>query len=102
MEVLLKTVHPLGRPTSRFLLQASLRKSTSCFNFHSIPSPYLGLEDNGGINVWILLDRLDVAFAEHPDLEANALQGLFRVYLDLMGYEHVKLKIFLRSDIGKG
>src|SRR4029077_15935249 len=44
MEVLLKTVHPLGRPTSRFLLQASLRKSTSCFNFHSIPSPYLGLE----------------------------------------------------------
>src|SRR4029077_20663730 len=43
MEVLLKTVHPLGRPTSRFLLQASLRKSTSCFNFHSIPSPYLGL-----------------------------------------------------------
>src|SRR6266446_6401748 len=42
MEVLLKTVHPLGRPTSRFLLQASLRKSTSCFNFHSIPSPYLG------------------------------------------------------------
>jgi hypothetical protein len=25
--------------------------------------------------VWILLDRLDVAFAEHPDLEANALKA---------------------------
>src|SRR6516165_2905215 len=43
MEVLLKTLHPLGQPTSRFLLQASLRKSGSCLNFHSIPSPYLGL-----------------------------------------------------------
>jgi hypothetical protein len=51
--------------------------------------------------VWILLDRLDVAFAEHPDLEANALKGLFRVYLDLLGFESIKLKIFLRSDIWK-
>jgi hypothetical protein len=43
MEVLLKTLYPLGGPTSRFLLQAPLTKSTSCFNFHAIPSPYLGL-----------------------------------------------------------
>jgi hypothetical protein len=43
MEVPLKTLHPPGQPTSRFLLQASLRKSGSCFNFHSIPSPHLGL-----------------------------------------------------------
>ena len=53
------------------------------------------------IKVWILLDRLDVAFAEHPNLEANALKGLFRVYLDLLGFESIKLKIFLRSDIWK-
>jgi hypothetical protein len=48
-----------------------------------------------------LLDRLDVAFAEHPNLEANALKGLFRVYLDLLGFDSIKLKIFLRSDIWK-
>lgn len=50
-------------------------------------------------NVWVLLDRLDVAFAESPELEQNALRALFRVYLDHMDFQHVRLKIFLRSDI---
>ncbi|MDX1813884.1 MAG: hypothetical protein R3319_03750 [Candidatus Bathyarchaeia archaeon] len=48
---------------------------------------------------WLLLDRLDVAFAESFELEQNALRALFRVYLDLLDYEYVRLKIFLRSDI---
>ena len=50
-------------------------------------------------SVWILLDRLDVAFAETPQLEQNALRALFRVYLDLSAYKYIQLKIFLRSDI---
>jgi len=49
--------------------------------------------------IWILLDRLDVAFAESADFEANALRALFKVYLDLLTYEQIRLKIFLRSDI---
>lgn len=52
-----------------------------------------------GLKVWVLLDRLDVAFAESDDLEANALRALFRVYLDLLGFDRVALKIFLRTDI---
>ena len=51
--------------------------------------------------VWILLDRLDVAFAESPEFEANALRALFKVYLDLLSRRQVQLKIFLRSDIWK-
>lgn len=49
--------------------------------------------------VWILLDRLDVAFAESQQLEQNALRALFRVYLDMNGLDAVRLKIFLRTDI---
>ena len=49
--------------------------------------------------IWFLLDRLDVAFADSPELEANALRALFKTYLDLIGFENFKLKIFLRSDI---
>jgi hypothetical protein len=49
--------------------------------------------------VWLLLDRLDVAFAESFELEQNALRALFRVYLDLLDYENIRLKIFLRTDI---
>lgn len=57
------------------------------------------LKGNSGFTVWVLLDRLDVAFIESPELEQNALRALFRVYLDLLALEKVRLKIFLRSDI---
>jgi hypothetical protein len=52
-----------------------------------------------GFNVWVLLDRLDVAFAENHELEKNALRALFRVYLDMQALTKVRLKIFLRTDI---
>lgn len=51
------------------------------------------------LKVWILFDRLDVAFAERQDLEQNALRALFKVYLDLTALENLKLKIFIRTDI---
>lgn len=51
------------------------------------------------LTVWVLLDRLDVAFASVPELEANALRALFRVYRDLQSTDRIRLKIFLRSDI---
>jgi hypothetical protein len=52
-----------------------------------------------GKKIWLLLDRLDVAFAEDATLEQNALRALFHVYLDLAGLDHIRLKIFLRTDI---
>jgi hypothetical protein len=52
-----------------------------------------------GATVWILLDRLDVAFADSEELEMNALRALFRVYRSLAMREHIRLKIFLRTDI---
>lgn len=52
-----------------------------------------------GLSSWILLDRLDVAFSENAELEAKALRALFRVYLDLLAYPQIQLKIFLRTDI---
>jgi len=51
------------------------------------------------LNVWLLFDRLDVAFAESLDLEKNALRALFRVYNDVKAYVRIKLKIFVRDDI---
>jgi hypothetical protein len=51
------------------------------------------------ITVWLVLDRLDVAFATSPSLERNALRALFRVYLDLLAHSSIAIKIFLRDDI---
>jgi hypothetical protein len=53
----------------------------------------------GNFKLWILLDRLDVAFADHVDLEKNALRALFRAYLDGFDLDNIALKIFLRTDI---
>lgn len=51
--------------------------------------------------VWVLFDRLDVAFAENHQIEANALRALIRVYADIRGLDSLSLKIFLREDIWK-
>jgi hypothetical protein len=52
-----------------------------------------------GYIVWILLDRLDVAFEQHEELEQNALRALFKAYLDMKALDQIRFKIFLRSDI---
>lgn len=57
--------------------------------------------DSANLQIWVLLDRLDVAFVESHDLERNALRALFRVYRDFAALDQIKLKIFLRSDIWK-
>lgn len=49
--------------------------------------------------IWLLIDRLDVAFADTPDLERNALRALFKTYRDLSKYDCIRVKIFLRTDI---
>jgi len=50
-------------------------------------------------DVWVVLDRLDVAFMTHPELEQNALRALFIAYRDMQNLDKIRLKIFLRTDI---
>lgn len=49
--------------------------------------------------LWLLFDRLDVAFADSLELESNGLRALFKCYLDMLGLNKLGLKIFLRNDI---
>ncbi|HWK86181.1 MAG TPA: hypothetical protein VNQ34_01600 [Xanthobacteraceae bacterium] len=49
--------------------------------------------------IWVLLDRLDVAFDESSELEQNALRALFRAYRDIRKHENILVKVFLRIDI---
>jgi hypothetical protein len=51
------------------------------------------------ITVWLVLDRLDVAFSDSDELEGNAIRSLFRTYLDMHSLSQIKIKIFLRDDI---
>ena len=52
-----------------------------------------------GITVWMAVDRLDEAFQGRPALERPALRALFRTYLDLLEFENIRLKLFVRRDL---
>lgn len=52
-----------------------------------------------GFTIWVVLDRLDVAFAEKANLETIALRALFKFYLETRNYQNISTKIFLRTDI---
>jgi len=54
---------------------------------------------SAGFDVWITIDRLDVAFDESTELEKNALRALFKAYRDLRDRKRITVKIFLRTDI---
>lgn len=55
--------------------------------------------DEAGVTVWVAVDRLDEAFQGFPTVEVPALRALFRVYLDLLAYPRVSLKLFVRRDL---
>lgn len=52
-----------------------------------------------GLSVWIVLDRIDEAFQGYPNVERPALRALLRTYLDLLEFDYVKLKLFVRKDL---
>lgn len=93
-----------GAPTG-FTVKVSFDEPTieqSQAGVLSVDSLYEKVNDvlsSQGFTIWLMLDRLDVAFTESPELEANALRALFRVYRLLEPLKQLRLKIFLRSDI---
>lgn len=50
-------------------------------------------------NVWVVLDRLDEAFQGYSAMETPALRALLRTYLDLLEFDRIKLKLFVRKDL---
>lgn len=55
--------------------------------------------NESGFKIWVAIDRLDAVFQENFELEATALKTLFQVYIDIMGYNNIRLLIFFRDDI---
>ena len=51
------------------------------------------------ITIWVALDRLDEAFVGFSEVELPALRALFRTYLDLLAFERIRLKLFVRKDL---
>lgn len=92
--------NPAGITTKITLREPSAEERTQGFvSVDELLGTCASVFENERFAVWLVFDRLDVAFAESRQLEANALRALFKVYLDLLAEEAVRLKIFLRSDI---
>lgn len=52
-----------------------------------------------GVRCWILIDRLDAAFQDSPDLERAALKALLLAYRDFQGVRYLCPKMFFRTDL---
>lgn len=52
-----------------------------------------------GLTTWVVFDRLDEAFQGYPNVEVPALRALLRTYLDLLEFDRIKLKLFVRKDL---
>ncbi len=52
-----------------------------------------------GQTIWLLLDRLDVAFVGSEELETRALRALFDAYNGMSGLDRIRPKLFVRTDI---
>jgi hypothetical protein len=55
--------------------------------------------EEANIFLWLVLDRLDEAFAGYIMTEVPALRALFRTYLDLQEFSQIELKMFVRKDL---
>ncbi len=55
--------------------------------------------EEGGVDAWVVLDRLDEAFQGFPNVEIPCLRALLRTYLDLLAYPNIRLKLFVRNDL---
>lgn len=55
--------------------------------------------DEVDLFIWLVLDRLDEAFAGFPAAEIPALRALLRTYLDLREFPRLRLKLFVRKDL---
>jgi hypothetical protein len=51
------------------------------------------------IIVWVIMDRLDESFIGRPDIEIPALRALIRSFMDLAEYSHLRIKLFVRTDL---
>jgi hypothetical protein len=89
--------------TSRFSVKPATPREARPKTLDLTPDALLEIADRAfqqsSFDLWMCIDRLDVAFEDNAELEANALRALFKVYLDLFACERIRLKIFLRSDI---
>jgi hypothetical protein len=49
--------------------------------------------------VWVLMDRLDEAFVDRPEIETLALRALVSTYRDLEEFKALKIILFVRNDL---
>ncbi|MDY0104969.1 MAG: hypothetical protein RBS07_18700 [Lentimicrobium sp.] len=56
------------------------------------------LNDNN-LTVWVVMDRLDESFIGRPDIEIPALRALIRSFMDIIEYPHIRIKLFVRTDL---
>ncbi len=65
---------------------------------HTIKDSLEAVLKKAGLNLWLMIDRLDEIFPRRTELETRALRGLLRT-LRIFESQEIRIKVFLRDDI---
>ncbi|MDP3444592.1 MAG: hypothetical protein Q8T08_17170 [Ignavibacteria bacterium] len=78
-----------------------IRAAVTSVYVNDIGVAFKGILDSCGLNMWIMLDRLDEVFDRYSKVEFNGLRGLLKAYrsFDLGNPRQFSIKLFLRDDI---
>lgn len=89
-----------GRASARHEQRTTPRWFDPDYDFEPLLDCLIEAAEAAGVRYWVVLDRLDDAFADQPALEVPALRGLLRAFMYLLDKgPAIRVKIFLRSDV---
>ncbi len=95
-----ETGMPIVTPKVEFVdINPQKEKSQTIINSDDAMSILNDAISELGVKIWLVLDRLDEAFVGYSNIEIPALRALFRTYLDLQAFDHIRLKLFVRNDL---
>ncbi|GAA4499045.1 P-loop ATPase, Sll1717 family [Gluconacetobacter tumulicola] len=91
--------YPVITPKVQFSKESVQRIKSDDIPVESLLNLLNRCMEEADITAWIAFDRLDEAFAGHPDTEVPALRALLRTYLDFSEFNRLKIKLFVRKDL---
>jgi hypothetical protein len=65
---------------------------------HAVKDSLEAVLKKAGLNLWLMIDRLDEIFPRRSERETRALRGLLRT-LRIFESKEIRIKVFLRDDI---
>lgn len=91
--------HSIGLSPEKVIEYIDAVKDIEPFDVNKVLSSINVFLEEKNIDIWIMIDRVDEAIINNPELETKALRALLRTFNDLVQFDNICLKLMLRNDL---